>query len=69
MEAPTAVLQQVPASPELSVAGQQFPILAVGDLMQNCSKESRNLPSGRITAPSAGTYAISTTNYRVLHFA
>lgn len=70
---PTAVLQQVPVPPEPSVAGQQFPILAVGDLMQNCSEEGRsNLPSGMIIAPSAGpawrTYVISTTNYRKILF-
>ena len=53
---PTALRQEVPASLELSVPGQQSPILAVGDSMLNCSAESRNnLPSGRITAPSAGT--------------
>lgn len=52
---PTTLWQEVPASLELGVPGQKFPILAVGEVIRNCSAERRNnLPSGRITAPSAG---------------
>lgn len=61
---PTALWQEVPASLELNVPGQQSPILAVGDLMLNCSAERGNrLPGGRITAPPAGAAGGSSCHF------